>query len=105
MRKVAIIGASGLLGRAVASELAKVPDRQVVQTAHRRADAGRVPLNIRDHDAIGAFLRAKSPDAVVVTAAERRPDVCENDPALFRALNVDALSAIAGEARQSGAWV
>ena len=31
----------------------------------------------------------------MVAAAERRPDVCENDPALARALNVDALRLIA----------
>ncbi|MFM0050346.1 dTDP-4-dehydrorhamnose reductase family protein [Caballeronia grimmiae] len=103
---VALIGASGLLGRAVAVELARhAKDWRVVCTAHRRAVAGSVPLDIRDHDAVRAFLRREKPQVIVVAAAERRPDVCENDPALARALNVDALGAIATEARALGAWV
>ena len=53
-----------------------------------------------------AFIGARAPDAIVVAAAERRPDVCENDPALARALNVDALSLIATDARaRRDAWV
>jgi len=105
---VALIGASGLLGRAVALELASAASGRswrIVRTAHRRADAASMPLDIRDHEAVRAFLRHEMPDAIVVTAAERRPDVCENNPALARALNVDAVSAIASEARALGAWV
>ncbi|WP_250509131.1 SDR family oxidoreductase [Caballeronia sp. GACF4] len=105
---VALIGASGLLGRAVGAELknaVEAHDWRVVRTTHRHGDAGSVSLDIRDHDAVRAFLRREKPNAVVVAAAERRPDVCENDPALARALNVDALQTIATEARALGAWV
>ncbi|WP_244815791.1 SDR family oxidoreductase [Caballeronia sp. Lep1P3] len=105
---VALIGASGLLGRAVAAELAHAVDARdwrVVRTAHRRADGQSVPLDIRDAEAVRAFLRRETPHAIVVAAAERRPDVCERDPALARALNVDAVSIIASEARALGAWV
>ncbi|MFM0325800.1 dTDP-4-dehydrorhamnose reductase family protein [Caballeronia glebae] len=105
---VALIGASGLLGRAVAAELASAAGTQewrVVRTAHSRADATSVKLDLLDHDAVRAFLRELAPDAIVVAAAERRPDICENDPALARALNVDALRVIATEARALGAWV
>ncbi|MCG7403589.1 MULTISPECIES: dTDP-4-dehydrorhamnose reductase family protein [Caballeronia] len=105
---VALIGASGLLGRAVATELASAPSTQtwrVVHTAHRRADAASVKLDLLDHDAVRAFVRDLAPDAIVVAAAERRPDICENDPALARALNVEALSVVATEARALGTWV
>lgn len=105
---VALIGASGLLGRAVAAELAQADSAKawrIVRTARSRVDAGSVKLDLLDHDAVCAFLRELSPDAIVVAAAERRPDICENDPALARALNVDALSVIAREARALGAWV
>jgi len=105
---VALIGASGLLGRAVAAELASAPgarDWRIVCTARSRADAQNVKLDLLDHDAVRAFLRELAPDAIVVAAAERRPDICENDPALARALNVEALSVIASEARSDGAWV
>jgi dTDP-4-dehydrorhamnose reductase len=102
---VALIGASGLLGRAVARELARREDWRVVRTTYSRSDESSVRLDIRDHDAVRTFLWAEAPDAIVVAAAERRPDVCEHDPALARALNVDALSVIATEARAIGAWV
>ena len=51
---------------------------------------------------IARFIAREAPDAIVVAAAERRPDVCENDPALARALNVDALRSIASAARERG---
>ncbi|MDR5878321.1 SDR family oxidoreductase [Caballeronia sp. LZ032] len=105
---VALIGASGLLGRAVAAELARADSARtwrVVPTARSRAGVHDVRLDLLDHDAVRAFLKDLKPDAIVVAAAERRPDVCENDPALARALNVDALREIAREARATGAWV
>jgi dTDP-4-dehydrorhamnose reductase len=103
--KVALIGASGLLGRAVASELGSVTRWQVVRTAFRHGDANTVTLDIRDEKAVREFIADQAPDAIVVAAAERRPDVCENDPALARALNVDALRFIASAARAIGSWV
>jgi dTDP-4-dehydrorhamnose reductase len=103
--KVALIGASGLLGRAIAKELAGVAGWTLVRTAHSRRDTQSVKLDIRDAAAIGDFIGRESPDAIVVAAAERRPDVCENDPALARALNVDALRFIANAARDRDAWV
>jgi dTDP-4-dehydrorhamnose reductase len=102
--KVALIGASGLLGRAVANELAEKTQWQVVRTAFRHGDANTVALDVREEDAVHRFIAEHMPDAIVVTAAERRPDVCENDPALARALNVDALRYIASAAQQIGAW-
>jgi dTDP-4-dehydrorhamnose reductase len=104
MFKVAVIGASGLLGRAVADELA-LQDWQVVQTTFSRRDPQSVVLDIRDADAVSHFIDLERPDAIVIAAAERRPDVCENDPALARALNVDAVRTIASAARRHDAWV
>jgi dTDP-4-dehydrorhamnose reductase len=103
--KVAVIGATGLLGRAVASELAGVSRWRVVRTAFRRIDSTTEALDVRDEKAVRQFVAFHAPDAIVVTAAERRPDVCENDPALARALNVDALRFIADAAQDCGAWV
>jgi dTDP-4-dehydrorhamnose reductase len=103
--KVALIGASGLLGRAVANELAAATPWQIVRTAFRHGDANTVTLDIRDEDAVRKFISEQMPDAIVVAAAERRPDVCENDPALAWALNVDALRFIASAAQDIGSWV
>ncbi|WP_109481333.1 SDR family oxidoreductase [Paraburkholderia sp. C35] len=105
MFKVAVIGASGLLGRAIVNELAQQRDWGLVQTTFSRSAAHSVRLDIRDADAVAQFVEREQPDAIVIAAAERRPDVCENDPALARALNVDAVRAIASAARRRGAWV
>ncbi|MFC0399008.1 dTDP-4-dehydrorhamnose reductase family protein [Paraburkholderia rhizosphaerae] len=105
MVKIALIGASGLLGRAIAQRLSRQTGWQVVQTAFARAQAPQVVLDIRDAQAVDRFIDAQAPDAIVIAAAERRPDVCENDPALARALNVDAVRAIARAAHRHRAWV
>ena len=106
MFKVAVIGASGLLGRALVDELAPQADWEVVSTAFRRAGPPHtVALDIRDEQAVRQFIEREAPDALVIAAAERRPDVCEHDPALARALNVDAVRTLAAAAEQRGAWV
>jgi len=105
MFTVAVIGGSGLVGRALMETLNDRRGWRVIGTAHRRAHGALEPLDIRDATAIDAFVARTAPDAVVIAAAERRPDVCENDPALARALNVDAVRAISAAARRRNAWV
>jgi len=105
MFKVAVIGASGLLGRALADESAQQADWQIVSTAFRRAGPHHITLDIRDAHAVEQFVEREAPDAIVIAAAERRPDVCEHDPALARALNVDAVRTLAAMARKRDAWV
>ena len=102
---VAVIGASGLLGRTLAAALKARADWRIVPTAHRRGDGRMATLDIRDAAAVTSFIDRVRPNAVVIAAAERRPDVCERDPAAARALNVDAVRTIASAARQCGAWV
>ncbi|CAN7284000.1 SDR family oxidoreductase [Trinickia sp. LjRoot230] len=105
MFTVAVIGASGLVGRAVVEAISGYAGWRVVGTAHRRANAKTVALDIRDVAAIDAFVDCHAPDAIVIAAAERRPDVCERHPELARQLNVDAVSATAAAARRRGAWI
>ena len=105
MFTVAVIGGSGLVGRALMETLNGRADWRVIGTAHRRARGALEPLDIRNATAIDAFVDRIAPNAVVIAAAERRPDVCENDPALARALNVDAVRAIALAGRRHDAWV
>jgi dTDP-4-dehydrorhamnose reductase len=77
----------------------------VVPTGFRHVGPQQVELDVRDAEAVATFVAREKPDAIVVAAAERRPDICENDPAAARALNVDAVRSIAQAARQRGAWV
>jgi dTDP-4-dehydrorhamnose reductase len=104
MFKVAVIGASGLLGRALVDELAQQPDWRVVATAFSRPGPDTIALDIRDAQAVERFVEREAPDALVIAAAERRPDVCERNPALARALNVDAVRTLAAAAHRRGAW-
>jgi dTDP-4-dehydrorhamnose reductase len=105
MFTVAVIGASGLLGRALTHELGASGRWRVVPTAHRRAQADTTALDIRDASAVRSFVDRIAPNAIVIAAAERRPDVCERDPQAAHALNVEAVRTIASAARQCGAWV
>jgi len=77
----------------------------MIRTAFRHGDTSTITLDIRDECAVRQFIADQAPDAIVVTAAERRPDVCENDPVLARALNVDALGFIASAAQEIGSWI
>ncbi|MBC8752015.1 dTDP-4-dehydrorhamnose reductase [Paraburkholderia sp. WC7.3g] len=104
MFKVAVIGGSGLLGRALNDELARQAGWQSVATALSRPSPQMIALDVRDSLAVERFIDHVAPDAVVIAAAERRPDVCERDPELARALNVDAVRAIASAANRHGAW-
>jgi dTDP-4-dehydrorhamnose reductase len=105
MCTVAVVGASGLLGRALARALTAGTGWRVVSTAHRRANENTVSLDIRDAAAVALFIERVRPNAIVIAAAERRPDVCERDPAAAYALNVEAVRTIASAARRCGAWV
>ncbi|WP_128594745.1 NAD-dependent epimerase/dehydratase family protein, partial [Paraburkholderia kirstenboschensis] len=66
MFKVAVIGASGLLGRAVVDELAAQPAWQVVGTAFSRPAQNTVALDVRDPRAIEQFVEREAPDALVI---------------------------------------
>lgn len=120
MFKVGLLGASGLLGRAIAAQLRQCTQHeqhgelgqraaaepwQVIETAFSRPGPGQISLDIRDTHAVERFMEREAPQAIVIAAAERRPDVCERDPALARALNVEAVAAIARAAKRRGAWV
>jgi dTDP-4-dehydrorhamnose reductase len=104
MFKIALIGGSGLLGRALKDELECQAGWQIVATAFSRPSSQMVALDVRDSLAVERFIEHVAPDAVVIAAAERRPDVCERDPALARALNVDAVRTIAQAANRHDAW-
>lgn len=104
MFKVAVIGASGLLGRALVDELTQQAGWQVVATAFSRPASNMIALDIRNARAVEQFVEREAPDSLVIAAAERRPDVCEHDPSLARALNVDAVRTLAAAANRCGAW-
>ncbi|KAI3477613.1 hypothetical protein L1887_60653 [Cichorium endivia] len=99
--KVLITGASGLLGRAV-HHLCTEKSYDTKALAFTRSDPskGLVKLDLTDPAAVESCLKDFQPDVIVHTAAERRPDVVENDPAASHAINVEAPASIATLAAQ-----
>lgn len=63
-----------------------------------------IPLDICDADAVVRFIERERPEAIVIAAAERQPDVCEREPAHAHAMNVVAVQNIAAAASRVNAW-
>lgn len=103
--KVLVTGASGLLGRAVYSELKQETCWPLVGTALSRARGELQRLNLLDEHKVRSFLNCEQPDAIVHCAAERRPDLCEMDTERTMQLNVGLTGVLADEAAQLGAWL
>ncbi|AIO37471.1 methionine adenosyltransferase 2 subunit beta [Burkholderia cenocepacia] len=111
---ILLIGASGLLGRAVAASLSREPSLTLLATVRNPDTAGARSLTLPPRDiarldaldqpALEHLFDMHRPAAVIVCAAERRPDVCERDPAAARAINVDAPARIGALAARYGAW-
>jgi S-adenosylmethionine synthetase len=87
---ILITGATGLLGRSLYRTLSTQlgTDYTVLGTGFSRAKPPLMPLDLGDETAVEAFFEQHRPAVVIHAAAERKPDVCENDPAATLALNV-----------------
>ncbi|SVE24928.1 uncharacterized protein METZ01_LOCUS477782, partial [marine metagenome] len=105
MRKVVITGASGLLGRALVREFRKQSGFTVIATAFNRANTDLVKLDLLDFDSVSEFLLLHKPDFIIHAAAERRPDVCQNNPEATKVLNIHATENIARVASQIESWM
>ncbi|UZJ56659.1 hypothetical protein CBS101457_005979 [Exobasidium rhododendri] len=100
--KILVTGASGLLGRAVVVKL-KADGHEVIGTGLTRTSSQITKLDLTDTRAVDEFLDSTSPQAIIHTAAERRPDVVENSPEASRVLNVEVPSHIARWCKARGA--
>ena len=100
--KVLITGASGLLGRAVVNAF-RSRAFDVYATAYSRASGTVLKLDLCDPAATESTIRGISPDVIVNVAAERHPEVCQNNAAATERLNVDAVWGLARLARQINA--
>lgn len=111
---ILLIGAAGLLGRAVAASLSRESSLNLVATIRNPQSAGAkrlalppenlAMLDVLDEPALDHLFATRQPAAVILCAAERRPDVCERDPAAARAINVTAPARIGALAARHGAW-
>ena len=104
--KIVVTGVTGLLGRALQREFATAgPSFEVIGTGWQRASDGVVRLDLRRSDDVRNFLQEVRPNAIIHAAAERRPDVSENDEGATRALNVEATRTLVEEADRLGVWL
>jgi dTDP-4-dehydrorhamnose reductase len=97
---VLITGASGLLGRACRNAFS---DQQLTTCAWSRATPDDLKLDLTDEVAVNAAIDRIQPDLIIHTAAERKPDQCENQQEETQALNVEATRVLAEAAARIGA--
>lgn len=105
MAKIMITGATGLLGRAVKERIEASQVHQVIATGFSRAQGDTHKLDLTQAADVDEFIAQHRPEVIVHCAAERRPDVSEQDPAAALALNLGATKALAESASKQGAWV
>lgn len=98
---VLVLGASGMLGRAVFKALTQLGHDKcrVVGTGHSRAvELGLEAVDVTDAAALSACLSRHRPRVVINCVAERRPDRVEQDEAHARRLNVELVERLAAAA-------
>jgi dTDP-4-dehydrorhamnose reductase len=103
--KILVTGASGLLGRSLMIHLAALADSPegLIGTARSRITPPLHKLDLTDEPAVRRAFATWSPDLVVHSAAERRPDIVDGDPAAAQRLNVGATGVLAELAAASSA--
>ena len=101
--RVLIVGAAGLLGRALMRRWAGRPGWEAFGADIQPAGPGSLKLDILDGADVRRVLEETSPEVVVLTACNPHVDGCESDPFGTRRLNVDATLETARLARAAKA--
>ena len=95
--RVAIIGASGLLGAWLRREFGRA---EVLATGLSRAKGGLTRLDLTDARATEGPIRDFRPQILFLSAALTRPEACQADPGAAFALNAAPARLLAGLARE-----
>jgi dTDP-4-dehydrorhamnose reductase len=101
--KVWITGASGLAGKAVTAALGKSYD--VISSGFTRTSDKIQAVDITSEEAVENFFKEHLPEALIHLAAERKPDICENNHELTTAINVEASRRLARLSKQYNCWL
>lgn len=101
-QRVVITGATGMLGRALMREFA---EWKPLGLGYSRTGPGIERLDLLDFAATRDLLERERPRVIIHAAAERRPDVSEQNPEAALALNVASTRHLAQLARELGAWL
>ena len=103
--KIIITGASGLLGRALMKEFSFYNQFKVLGLALNRSRDTNIKLNLLDFKSVIEFISDCKPNYIIHAAAERRPDICENNPEMANKLNILATENLTKVAKVVGAWI
>lgn len=106
---ILVLGASGILGRAVYSELSNYAQAnkeiEVIGTANARITHGLLPLDVMDDEEVKTFFgprlsssSSSFPTIIINCIAERRPDFVDAAPEKTQRLNIDYVRLLAEEA-------
>lgn len=87
-KKVLITGASGLLGRSIFKKL-KAENFDIVGTSFRRKQNDLISLDLTDQNAVKDLFANHKPNFIIHCAAEKSPDICQNDAIKTQKINVD----------------
>jgi dTDP-4-dehydrorhamnose reductase len=94
--KIAVTGAGGLLGSGLV---------RVLGTAHKVFGLTREHADIRNFTSIHSAIAQLRPQVVIHCAGIASPDVCETDPELANAVNVEGTGNVSRAAQAAGASV
>jgi dTDP-4-dehydrorhamnose reductase len=97
-----LIGASGQLGRALATQFA---GRSLVAASHRHARSGDLRVDLGDADGTRSVLSDVHPDLILVAGAMCNVDQCEGEPDVCDRINTRGPAIVAEYAREHGARV
>lgn len=101
MKRLAIVGASGMLGKSLVSALSD--GYGLIGTYHHNTVPGFKQLNLTSPDEYITFLHAEKPDIVVHAAALTDLERCEHHPDEAKRLNVRPLEILADWAHRQRA--
>jgi dTDP-4-dehydrorhamnose reductase len=102
--RIAITGASGLLGKALI--VAASPRHQIIAAVHSTNVIARqflevVPLDLTEPESIERFIDAAAPDLIIHSAAITDVDLCEREPELARSHNAEPTRQLAHALRRT----
>ena len=88
-KKVLVTGASGMLGRSVFKKI-KAENIETIGISFSRKSQDLLSLDLTKPADVEACILKYKPDFIIHCAAEKKPDVCQNDPVKTQKLNVQA---------------
>ena len=101
--KVLLTGASGLLGRAIVRSMKD--HCSLYACAFSRSNDNLHKLNLLNSNEVTQTIESVQPHFIIHAAAERSPDICENEHATTNAINIQATSHLAQCAKEIGATI